>query len=180
MVVVPKLVGERFFRCTIRIECEWEPPRCLSCKVLCQNECLKKIISDVLKKLKNPRQAVRGVQVGPKLGFKPTKQVYQLVDKKNGANVIGKKKNLKLAEKGANNMVSSSHEPHVHPVNADTDNEAEEVFNEITSFMASASSTVNKSDTDVGNKSFMNNGETYNEKPYDDDDYDIDLCCQLK
>nr|GEW83496.1 hypothetical protein [Tanacetum cinerariifolium] len=64
MVDVLKLVGEGFSKCTIGVECEWKPSR----------------------------QAVRGVQVGPKVGFKPTKQVYQPVAKKNGANTSGKKK----------------------------------------------------------------------------------------
>ncbi|GKD38694.1 hypothetical protein Tco_1258901, partial [Tanacetum coccineum] len=36
--------------------------------------------------LKNPRHAFRGVQVGPKVRFRPNKQVYQPVAKKNGAN----------------------------------------------------------------------------------------------
>ncbi|GJY27282.1 hypothetical protein Tco_0402008 [Tanacetum coccineum] len=44
------------------------------------DKCPKKIVSDVLKNLKIPRQAVRGGPVGSKFGskvqFKPTKQVY--------------------------------------------------------------------------------------------------------
>ncbi|GJR27214.1 hypothetical protein Tco_1103446 [Tanacetum coccineum] len=59
--------------------------------------------------------AVKGVQVGLKLGFKPTKQVYQHVSKNNGANTSGKKKQVglnrhMLDDKGANfGMVSPNH-----------------------------------------------------------------------
>ncbi|GJW90688.1 reverse transcriptase domain-containing protein [Tanacetum coccineum] len=37
------------------------------------DECPKKIVSDVVKNLKNSRQIARGVEVGPKVGSKPTK-----------------------------------------------------------------------------------------------------------
>nr|GEU79066.1 hypothetical protein [Tanacetum cinerariifolium] len=50
----------------------------------------------VCQNLKNPRQYVRGVQVGQNLGFKPAKQVYQPVSKKNDANTNGKKKQTGL------------------------------------------------------------------------------------
>ncbi|GJU24937.1 putative reverse transcriptase domain-containing protein [Tanacetum coccineum] len=33
VVAISKLVGEGFYMCTIRIEYEWKPPRCSSCKV---------------------------------------------------------------------------------------------------------------------------------------------------
>nr|GEW81305.1 hypothetical protein [Tanacetum cinerariifolium] len=39
------------------------------------------IVVDVVKKLKNHRQVVRGVSIGPKVGFKPVKQVYRQVSK---------------------------------------------------------------------------------------------------
>nr|GEV16272.1 hypothetical protein [Tanacetum cinerariifolium] len=78
---------------------------CSSCKVCghCLDDRDKNIVSDVLKNMKNHKQAVRGVQVGPKLRFKLTKQVYEHVSKNNGASASGmNEKNLKLAEKGAN------------------------------------------------------------------------------
>ncbi|GJU26944.1 hypothetical protein Tco_1165565 [Tanacetum coccineum] len=59
------------------------------------------------------------------------------------------------------------------PINADSDSEVDEVFNETASFMASTSSKVNKSSKNgsgVGNKSLYKTWkETYNEDPYDDD-----------
>nr|GEU60407.1 hypothetical protein [Tanacetum cinerariifolium] len=56
------------------------------------DECFKRIGSDVAKDLKNPTQAPRGVLVGPNVGFKPAKQVYRHVSKKNNANTSGNKK----------------------------------------------------------------------------------------
>ncbi|GJQ93972.1 hypothetical protein Tco_0005111 [Tanacetum coccineum] len=64
VVVMPKLVGEGFYMCTICVECEWKPPRCSSCKVVGHvlDECPRKIVSNVVKNLKTPKQGVRGVQ----------------------------------------------------------------------------------------------------------------------
>ncbi|GKC89623.1 putative reverse transcriptase domain-containing protein, partial [Tanacetum coccineum] len=78
VVAIPKLVVERLSMRTVHAEYEWKSSRCSSCKVFghVQDKCLKKIVSDVLKNLKNPIQVVRGVQVGSNLGFKTTKQVY--------------------------------------------------------------------------------------------------------
>ncbi|GKC31070.1 putative reverse transcriptase domain-containing protein, partial [Tanacetum coccineum] len=81
MVDVQKLVGEGFSKCTIRVKYEWKPHG----------------------------QAIRGVQVGLKVGFRPTKQVYQRVAKKNGTNT------------------------------SDSESELEKVFNKSASFMASTS-----------------------------------------
>ncbi|GJX49979.1 zinc knuckle CX2CX4HX4C containing protein [Tanacetum coccineum] len=51
MVVMPKLIGEGFYRCTICVEYEWKPSRCLSCRVFGHvlDECPKNIVSDVEK-----------------------------------------------------------------------------------------------------------------------------------
>ncbi|GJT49657.1 hypothetical protein Tco_0975814 [Tanacetum coccineum] len=83
------------------------------CHVL--DECLKHIVSDVEKNLKNPRQAARGVQVGPNVAFKPIKQVYRHDSDRNNASSSGKKKQhavagKKSAGKGPNSdMFSSDH-----------------------------------------------------------------------
>nr|GEU59123.1 hypothetical protein [Tanacetum cinerariifolium] len=66
VVAMPKLVWDGFYMCTIR--------------------------SSVVKNLKNPSQASRGVPVGPKVGFKSVKQVYRHVSKKNNVNTSGNKK----------------------------------------------------------------------------------------
>ncbi|GKB77918.1 hypothetical protein Tco_0944813 [Tanacetum coccineum] len=95
MVDMSKIVRKGFYTCTIRVEYEWKPPRCACCKVFghIQDECSKNLGLDVAKKSKIPSQAPRGVPVGPKVGFKPVKQLYRHVSKKNNINTSGNKKN---------------------------------------------------------------------------------------
>ncbi|GJY01757.1 hypothetical protein Tco_0359909 [Tanacetum coccineum] len=66
VMTIPNPVGEGVNMCTVSVEYEWKPPRCSSCKVFrhVHNECPKKIVSDVMKNLNNPRQANKGVLVG--------------------------------------------------------------------------------------------------------------------
>ncbi|GJT38091.1 hypothetical protein Tco_0937956 [Tanacetum coccineum] len=69
VVAMLKLVGDGFYTCNVRVEYEW--------KSLRENN------------LKKPSQAPRGVSVGPKVGFKPTKQAYRAVPKQTNANTRG-------------------------------------------------------------------------------------------
>ncbi|GJY04964.1 hypothetical protein Tco_0370904 [Tanacetum coccineum] len=68
VVAMPKIVREGFYTCIVHVEYEWKPPRCACCKVFVhvQDECTKIIDSDVVKNMKQPSQATRGVLVGPK------------------------------------------------------------------------------------------------------------------
>ncbi|GKC26517.1 hypothetical protein Tco_1033811 [Tanacetum coccineum] len=72
VVAMPKLVEEGFYTCN--------------------DVCPKDIDSDVVKNMKKPSQTPRGVLVSPKVGFKPVKQAYRHVSKKNNANTSGNKK----------------------------------------------------------------------------------------
>ncbi|GKB83825.1 hypothetical protein Tco_0950720 [Tanacetum coccineum] len=65
VVAMPKLTGEGFYTCNVH------------------DECPKNKVSDVVKNMKKPSQTHKGVPVGPKVGFQPTKQVYRHVSKKN-------------------------------------------------------------------------------------------------
>ncbi|GJS88604.1 hypothetical protein Tco_0304908 [Tanacetum coccineum] len=66
VVDIAKFKGERYTRSTIRIEYEYQPPRCLTCKVFGHvlDECLKKILLDVPKNLRMPRQVARRTSGG--------------------------------------------------------------------------------------------------------------------
>nr|GEU77589.1 hypothetical protein [Tanacetum cinerariifolium] len=66
VVSMPKLIEEGFYTCNVH--------------------------SDVVKNMKKPSQTPRGVPVGPKMGFKPVKQVYRQVSKKSTVNTSGDKK----------------------------------------------------------------------------------------
>ncbi|GKE07121.1 hypothetical protein Tco_1399139 [Tanacetum coccineum] len=70
-----------------------KPPRCSSCKVFGHilEECPKNTGADEKKTVKKPSQTSRGVQVGPKMGFKPQKE-YRPVPKKTIASFSGNKK----------------------------------------------------------------------------------------
>nr|GEY23434.1 hypothetical protein [Tanacetum cinerariifolium] len=136
-------------------------PKCSSCKVIgyALDECLKNFVSDVLKRLKNSRQAVRVVQVGPNVGFKHSKQVYQPYSKMNSASTRGKKKyelaNAKLSEKGVDSgVVSSAHgsSPMTY-VNTYSESDVKVAYYEIGKFMA--------------------NGGANDASLYENEDYDI-------
>nr|GEX95641.1 hypothetical protein [Tanacetum cinerariifolium] len=72
------------------------PKLVVFCHVL--DERPKQIVSNVVKILKNPRQVTKGVQVGPNVGFKPTKQVYRSVSNMNGSSSSGKNKQADVSQ----------------------------------------------------------------------------------
>ncbi|GKD46132.1 RNA-directed DNA polymerase, eukaryota, reverse transcriptase zinc-binding domain protein, partial [Tanacetum coccineum] len=45
MVAMLRITGDGYYTCTVRVEYEWKPPRCLCCKVFghTQEECPKNI-----------------------------------------------------------------------------------------------------------------------------------------
>nr|GEV30634.1 putative zinc finger, CCHC-type [Tanacetum cinerariifolium] len=176
VVAMPKLVGEGFCMCTIRVEYEWRPPR----------------------------QATRGVLVGPKVSLKATKQVYRPISNKNGTSTGGKKVVLarqevsssnpfdvlnliendddlgtngwisKLAEMGSLNVVHDDDgNPLIHMSNVDSKSEVEVVFDETTNLMAPTSSK-GGNEKCYGNNSLLEQWrETYRDDDYDP--YDEDL-----
>nr|GEX64262.1 hypothetical protein [Tanacetum cinerariifolium] len=148
-------------------------PKCSSCKVFCYalDECPKNSVSDVLKRLKNPRQAVRVVQVGPNVGFKHSKQVYQPFSKMISASTSGKKKyeltNAKLSVKGTDSGVK---ELDGNLMLVDDD---EKPLNKVDS---DAVNTVSKSDVKVTYDEiaqFMASGCANDASLYENEDYDI-------
>ncbi|GJU21121.1 hypothetical protein Tco_1154463 [Tanacetum coccineum] len=65
--------------------------------------CPKNINSDVVKNMKKPSQTHRGVPVGPKVGFKPVKQVYRQVSNSNPFDVLNSvENNVDLGINGGN------------------------------------------------------------------------------
>ncbi|GKA05566.1 hypothetical protein Tco_0684686 [Tanacetum coccineum] len=68
-------------------------------------ECPMNIGSSRAKNMKKPSQAPRGVSVGPKVGFKPTKQTFRVVPKQTNANTSGgKKKDVELPKEVSNSV----------------------------------------------------------------------------
>ncbi|GJS76916.1 zinc finger, CCHC-type containing protein [Tanacetum coccineum] len=68
------------------------------------DECSKNLGSNVAKKSKIPSQTPRGVPVSHKMGFKPVKQVYRPVSKKDNVNISGNKKKDVESTKEVNNL----------------------------------------------------------------------------
>ncbi|GJV86947.1 retrotransposon protein, putative, ty1-copia subclass [Tanacetum coccineum] len=95
VVAMPKITGEGYYTCNIRVEYKWKPPRCACCKVFghVQEECPKNIDDGAMKNVKKTSQTPKGILVRQKMGFKSTKQVFQPVPKKYTANTSRKKKN---------------------------------------------------------------------------------------
>ncbi|GKA36039.1 retrotransposon protein, putative, ty1-copia subclass [Tanacetum coccineum] len=93
VVAMPKITREGHYTCNVRVEYEWKPPRCSSCKVFghIHEECPKNTGVGEKKTVKKPSQTSRGVPVGPKMGFKPQKE-YRPVPKKPNASSSGNKK----------------------------------------------------------------------------------------
>nr|GEV24608.1 hypothetical protein [Tanacetum cinerariifolium] len=93
VMVMPKITREGHYTCNVRVEYEWKPLRCSSCKIFrhIHEECTKDTCVGVKKNVKKPSQTFRGVLVGPKIGFKPQKE-YRLVLKKPNASSSGNKK----------------------------------------------------------------------------------------
>nr|GFA77637.1 hypothetical protein [Tanacetum cinerariifolium] len=96
MVAMPKVAGEGFNTCNIRVEYEKKPPRYACCRVFgrIQEECPKYISAWEVKNLKKPTQTPKGVLVGLKVGFKSAKQVYRPVSKKPSANTSENQKKM--------------------------------------------------------------------------------------
>nr|GFA22747.1 hypothetical protein [Tanacetum cinerariifolium] len=96
VVAIPKITREGHYTCNVRVEYEWKPLRCSSCKVFrhIHDEGPKNTGSGEKKTVKKPSQTSRGVPVGFKMGFKPQKE-YQPVSKKpNTSSSSNKKKGV--------------------------------------------------------------------------------------
>nr|GEV32403.1 hypothetical protein [Tanacetum cinerariifolium] len=64
-LVMPKITKEDHYKCNVRVEYEWKPTRCLSCKVFrhIHEECPKNRGAGEKKTVRKPNQTSRGVQV---------------------------------------------------------------------------------------------------------------------
>ncbi|GJW50743.1 ALP1-like protein [Tanacetum coccineum] len=93
VVAMPKITMEGHYTCNVRVEYEWKPPRCSSCRVFghIHKECLKNTGAVEKKTVKKPSQTSQGVSVCLKMGFKHQKE-YRPVPKKTTASSSGNKK----------------------------------------------------------------------------------------
>ncbi|GKB46792.1 cytokinin dehydrogenase 3-like protein [Tanacetum coccineum] len=96
VVGMPKITREGHYTCNVRVEYEWKPPRCSSCKVFghIHEECMKNTGAGEKKTMKKPSQASRGVPVGPKMAFKSQKEYRHVTKKPNTSSSCNKKKGV--------------------------------------------------------------------------------------
>ncbi|GKE23571.1 putative reverse transcriptase domain-containing protein [Tanacetum coccineum] len=97
VVVMPKITREDHYTCNVRVEYEWKPPRCSSCKVFrhIHEECQKNTGVGEKKTVKKTSQISRGVSVGPKMGFKPQYEYRPVTKKPHASSSDNKKKDVK-------------------------------------------------------------------------------------
>ncbi|GKB79291.1 retrotransposon protein, putative, ty1-copia subclass [Tanacetum coccineum] len=102
VVAMPKIIREGHYICNVRVEYEWKPPRCASCKVFghIHEECPKNTGAGEKKNLRKPSKLL----VGPKMGFKPQKE-YRPVPKKTTASSSSNTK--KGTNRGTINLVNN-------------------------------------------------------------------------
>ncbi|GJR38524.1 putative reverse transcriptase domain-containing protein [Tanacetum coccineum] len=189
VVVMPKITREGYYTCNIRVEYEWKPPSCSCCKVFghVQEQCPKNIGTSVIMNLKKASQTPKGISVGQKMGFKPTKQVYQLVSKKPTTNTSKNKKNnvepTKEVSKTNPFEVLASVENDVelddegkplekfgYSGDYDSEDKVTSVDNETASFLAKKDGYGTQSFLEQWNESYENDDYEYD--PYDDDMYE--------
>ncbi|GJS38725.1 nucleotide-diphospho-sugar transferase [Tanacetum coccineum] len=93
VVAMPKITREGHYTCNVRVEYEWKPLRCSSCKVFrhIHKECPKNTCAGEKKTVKKPCQASQGIPIGLKMAFKSQKE-YRPVTKKPNTSSSGNKK----------------------------------------------------------------------------------------
>ncbi|GKB55723.1 RNA-directed DNA polymerase, eukaryota, reverse transcriptase zinc-binding domain protein, partial [Tanacetum coccineum] len=97
VMAMPRIKGEGHYTCNVRVEYEWKPLKCSSCK----------IFEHIHEDFPKPSQTSLGVPVGPKMGFKSQKE-YQPVPKKPNASSSGnKKKGVEPTIEGTTNLVNN-------------------------------------------------------------------------
>ncbi|GKF24135.1 hypothetical protein Tco_0076457, partial [Tanacetum coccineum] len=102
IIAIPNVEDDEEVLHTVRVEYEWEPPRCRVCMIFGHDKlsCSKWAVDKPKKQHTTydgfqlpPRHTSCSTNMGPKVQYKPKKQVYQAVSKKNGASSSGMKKN---------------------------------------------------------------------------------------
>nr|GEU96956.1 hypothetical protein [Tanacetum cinerariifolium] len=189
VVAMPKITREGHYTCNVRVEYEWKPPRYSSCKVFghIHEKCLKNTGAGEKKTMRMPSQTSRGVQVGPKISFKPQKE-YEYVSKKlNASSSCNKKKGVEPTievsnsnqfdilnsvdndvEFGKLRLLDNDGNPLVPTGIVKSDSEVEVVFDE------TANLRISTSGKDGSDKGYDTNSlwEQWRDSYLDNDDYD--------
>ncbi|GJX85071.1 hypothetical protein Tco_0335845 [Tanacetum coccineum] len=180
VISIPNMEDHEEVLHTVRVEYEWEPPRCVVSKMNSASSSGTKKNSELSRKVMIPTNhfdALTTIKEGGELGSNrglsnSGKKVVQDVT----GSASGSPSNTHLVARindFSSNVVCKKVDD---LVNEDSDNEVEEIYNETATYMASTSFNVNKafkSGSGGGNKSLYKQWkETSGVDPYDDDDFD--------
>ncbi|GJV39855.1 zinc finger, CCHC-type containing protein [Tanacetum coccineum] len=113
VVTIPKITREGHYTCNVRVEYEWKPLRCTSCKVFghIHEECPKNTGVSEKKTVKKPSQASRGVPVVPKMAFKSQKEYRYVAKKPNTSSSGNKKKGVEPTIEGTSHLGNNKATP---------------------------------------------------------------------
>nr|GEZ79625.1 zinc knuckle CX2CX4HX4C [Tanacetum cinerariifolium] len=133
-----------FCNTAIRVEYEWKPSKCSSCKVFSHvlDGCPKKIVSDVVKNLKVSRQAARG----PPVDLKPMSTLFTFGFYQKGGKGYWKSKESQMLE-GKPVLIGDDEEPVKQHISVpstssmgdqgeDLEDEVEDIDDDTTRFMS--------------------------------------------
>nr|GEU43591.1 nucleotide-diphospho-sugar transferase [Tanacetum cinerariifolium] len=183
VMAMPKTTREGHYTCNVRVEYEWKPPRCSSCKVFghIHEECLKNTGVDEKKTVKKPSQTSRGVSKGvePTIEVSNSNQfdVLNSVDNDVEFGTNGGTTNLLNNEDTSNGSSFmninndgefASHTPIVSTGIVESVSEVKVVFDE------TANLRISTSDRDGSDKGYCTNSllEQLRDSYSDNDDYD--------
>nr|GEX78896.1 protein kinase-like domain, phloem protein 2-like protein [Tanacetum cinerariifolium] len=180
VVAMPRITREGHYTCNVRVEYEFKPPRCLSCKIFAyiHEECPKNTGAGEKKTVKKPSQISRGVSVSKSNLF----NVLNSVDNDgefgtNSSNTpIGEKIDKierKICE-GKLRLLDNDGNPLVPTGIVKSDSEVEVVFDE-TDNLRILTSGKDGSDKGYGTNSLL---EQWRDSYPDNDDYD-DICTRI-
>ncbi|GJS95715.1 bifunctional polymyxin resistance protein, ArnA [Tanacetum coccineum] len=139
--------GPWFIRNNPLILKKWNPDVNLLKEVVVNvsDECPKNLDSDVVKNMKKPSQATRGVPVSPKVGLKPAKQVFRPVSKKTMSTLVVIRRKVRslqqrLIIEGRDTLVDDEGKPLAKIDSSgdhDSDDDVASVDNDMANFQAS-------------------------------------------
>ncbi|GKC68179.1 cytokinin dehydrogenase 3-like protein [Tanacetum coccineum] len=139
VVVMPKITKEGHYTCNVRVEYEWKPPRCSSCKVFghIYEECPKNTSACEKKTMKKPSQTFRGVSVSNSNPF----DVLNSVDNDEEFGTNGGTTNLVNNEATSSKLrlLDNDGNPLVPTGIVESDNEVKVVFDETVNLRISTS-----------------------------------------
>ncbi|GJU02367.1 cytokinin dehydrogenase 3-like protein [Tanacetum coccineum] len=189
VVAMPKITMEGHYTCNVRVEYEWKPPRCSSCRVFghIHKECLKNTGVVEKKTVKKPSQTSQGVSVDNDVEFGTNEGTTNLVN--NGATSSGSffmnidndgeyASNTPIGEKidkikqkiceGKLRLLDNNGNPLVPTGIVESDSELEVVFDETANLRISTSGK-DRSDKGYGTNSLL---VQWRDSYPDNDDYD--------